>query len=484
MKDAQKTFQIDRRRFVGGCAAMIGGLAFPRVAIGSAEPLLRFGVASDVHIHSGFGQERYLEKALRWFDSENVDAVVFPGDMSHTGRMSELQSLVSVWEKVFPGSRAHDGRSVERMLVTGNHEIGQWPGCWKGLTDEQLKTIRFDYDMDHIRSNWRALFGEEYKLIWKRVVKGFTFVGIQLPRPYHKPEILKFFKEHAAELAGDKPFFCIQHAHPAHTCYGEEPSSAWAELDSVRALSAFPNAVAISGHSHNSLCDERSVWQGAFTSIGAGAVIDGSPCYQKTAYANGRAPYDPVYKKDSRMKCFHQSGNPGRGCILVEVFADRICVKRRSLEWDEPLGADWNIGLPAVAGGEYDFSRRYATRSAPQFPKSAKVTLEKCDGNMPNVGPALKGKPCVWMHFPCAETVRGSRVFDYVVRILADGKEIARIPVLSYGYNLPEGRAHVEGEFIIGQHELPKGRKLVLSVVPRDCYGVTGRPLTSPAFEI
>ena len=32
-------------------------------------------------------------------------------------------------------------------------------------------------------------------------------------------------------------------------------------------LSAYPNAVAFSGHSHWTLNDERSIWQGAFTAV-------------------------------------------------------------------------------------------------------------------------------------------------------------------------------------------------------------------------
>ena len=493
MAIGRSAVELDRKTFLGGMAATFGGIVFPVGAFGvEAEPLLRFGVASDVHVIKGWGdgnskglanQERYLEKALRWFDSEKVDAVVFPGDMAHTGRIAELESIAATWERVFPGFTAADGRRVERLLVTGNHEIGQWQGLWDAYSDEELKRIRFDYDREHMRENWKRIFGEDYELIWKREVKGITFVGAQYPRTGHMPDYSGFFAEHAAEFREVKPFFFIQHAHPAHTCYGEEASLAWAERVTHELLSRFPHAVAISGHSHNTPCDERSVWQGAFTSIGAGSVAEAGPCYSRTRYDNGGAPYDPRYKKQ-RMKCPSQVGNDGRACLLVDVYADRLVVKRRSLTWDEPLGPDWTIPVPARPGGEYDFLRRAAMRPAPQFAPTARAVAEICTKEPESTGPGLKGKPVVRVSFPCAETVKGTRVFDYVVKVFADGREVMRSTVLNAGYYLPEPRSHVEGECILGQYELPKGKGILFTVTPRDCYGVAGAALASNTIRL
>ena len=171
-------FNISRKTFLGGFGAAFGSAVLPAQAfVQAGGPIMRFGVASDVHINLGWkdddrtglrGQPYFLEKALRWFDENKADAVVFSGDMAHLGRMEELTKLVEVWDKVFPGMKRSDGEKVERMAVTGNHEIGQWPGLWDRYTDEQLRKIRFDYDQEHMNANWRKLFGEDYQLIWKR----------------------------------------------------------------------------------------------------------------------------------------------------------------------------------------------------------------------------------------------------------------------------------------------------------------------------
>ena len=105
---------MTRKTFLGGFGAAFGSAVLPATAFAKAgEPIMRFGVASDVHIAVGWkeggdperlglrSQPYFLEKALRWFDANKADAVVFSGDMAHTGRMEELEKLVEVWNKVF-----------------------------------------------------------------------------------------------------------------------------------------------------------------------------------------------------------------------------------------------------------------------------------------------------------------------------------------------------------------------------------------------
>ena len=447
--------------------------------------VMRFGVASDVHLLCGWRdgncrdldrQAHYLEKALRWFDLLKADAVVFPGDMAHTGRIAELELLASVWDRVFPDCHAADGRRVERMLVTGNHEVGQWPDLWKGYGVEELQRIRFDSDLAHMRTTWKRLFHEDYELMWRRTVKGITFIGCQFPgQPPHNPQIGEGIRELARDVPKDLPFFYVQHAHPAHSCYCEA-GGAVEEEESNAALSRFPNAVALSGHSHNSLCDERSVWQGAYTSIGCGSLAEAGPCYGNVRYDNGGAPYASDYAQQ-RMKCPPQVGNDGRCCLFIEVYRDHLVVKRHSLAFDESLGDDWVLPVPVRSNGAYGFERRHYYSEAPQFPVDAKMAVEICKSDPVNVGPGLKGKPCVRVSFPRAKAIGGSRVFDYVIKVFDGGREVLRSYVLDPDYYLPESRAHADGECILGAQELPRGRPLLLTVEPRNCFGKTGSSL-------
>lgn len=98
---------VTRRGFVGGAFAF-GALGGPRfvAAMDGTKPVppnLRFGVVSDVHIGNSkpdaVGQ---VEKAFRWFTSRNVDAVLCPGDIAHSGLISEMEKFAAIWYKVFP----------------------------------------------------------------------------------------------------------------------------------------------------------------------------------------------------------------------------------------------------------------------------------------------------------------------------------------------------------------------------------------------
>ena len=42
----------------------------------------------------------------------------------------------------------------------------------------------------------------------------------------------------------------------------------------------------------------------------------------------------------------------------------------------------------------------------------------------------------------------------------------------------------MDGECILGQHELPKGKDILFTVTPRDCYGVTGATLASNEIRL
>ena len=70
--------------------------AFPHCAFASAQPNLRFGVASDIHIGGKKDAEATTERVLRWFASQNVDAVLCPGDIAHSGLIDELEKFAAI----------------------------------------------------------------------------------------------------------------------------------------------------------------------------------------------------------------------------------------------------------------------------------------------------------------------------------------------------------------------------------------------------
>ena len=468
---------INRRDFLGGAFAACGGLILPTDAFADGMPNLRFGVVSDVHIGAETTEHavdtpKRLEKALRWFDTQHVDAIMVPGDIAHAGLISQLENFASIWDRVFPGGRGTDGRVVERLFVTGNHDVA---AHWVKGTPEWRTAKVFNHGAN-LRLVWERLFHEEWKLVWKKVIKGYAFVGSQWSTNTIKPNIEKWFSEHGDELKGSKPFFYVQHAHPKGTCGGDKIS--YDNGEATRALASFSNAIAFSGHSHQTLTDETSVWQGAFTSINAGCIRSGANDRWHEGY-DSIFPFFSAKRKQNRMKPL-DGGNGGCG-LLVDVFDDHLVVQRRSFVDDMPLGPDWRIAIPAKVGGMYDPHRQKMESVGPAFSPSAKLVVERRTETPKEIaGPMLAGKPCVWLKIPHPRTIKqGSRVYDFEVILKVDGMIKQKRLVLAKGFNLPESRADCLSDCLFGVEEVPLSGKVVFEVRPRNSFGVAGRAIVA-----
>ena len=96
--------------------------------------------------------------------------------------------------------------------------------------------------------------------------------------------------------------------------------------------------MAITVHSHQTLTDDTSVWQGCFTSINAGCLRSGANDRWNEGY-DSIYPHYSAKRKQNRMIPLDTS-NGGCG-LLVEVFDDHLLVKRRAFAANLPLGDDW-----------------------------------------------------------------------------------------------------------------------------------------------
>ena len=135
---------------------------------GSSTSDLRFGVLSDIHISYDYEDEVYgsvkgyfngvqpsrFEKALRYFKSQGVEAVVIAGDLQEASGTSAasldaqkdwLQTVVDIWFKVFPEQPGEEGY-VEPIFTYGNHDsalvdIQYWPEELGTYQDAFIKEV-------------------------------------------------------------------------------------------------------------------------------------------------------------------------------------------------------------------------------------------------------------------------------------------------------------------------------------------------------
>ena len=501
---------ISRRWFIGGAAsfgALSGCKVFddPLGILGKGRANLKFGVISDIHIiaqnvdKGHQGNTRTLEHAFRWFDAQGVDGVLIAGDMADAGLVSQLQCVADAWYKVFPDDASKiDGRHVEKLFIYGNHD---WEGCYYGydiygqksgdLTSDQIR--RFG-----MKKTWERVFNEEYAPIYRKNVKGYDFVGAHWDGGEGmfdwngSKKVEAWFAENGGKLDPAKPFFYFQHPHPKDTCYG---SWAWGHDggQSTRALSRFPNAVAFSGHSHYSLLDERSIWQGEFTSIGTGSLRYAGGPYDEFASEGGYENTGAGGKvRPDGEKSMMTIGNAAdeRNGYLVSVFDDRIVYRRRDFLADCDLGPDWVMPLPAAESKPFAFVARAEKAAAPAFAADAKVkatpgkALTRKAAGAKYRKPEDKAKaelPAVNVEFPAATAK--NRPWRYDVRAeKEDGSLVLLKRVLSPDYHLPKLETGIKLAFFAT--ELPKGEKVRFTVIPYECYGRAGAAISSDYVKV
>jgi len=463
---AMNTTSVSRRQFVAGAtsfAAFFGSHVFavPAGTVGTDGAQLRFGVLSDIHLKNPGDEDTFLA-ALRHFAKRNVDAVVIAGDIADRGQVEQLVRCGKCWNEVFPGGKGPDGRPVEKLFVYGNHDVLAW--TWgKSETEQADPAYRATVIAPERQAEvWEQAFGEKYEPIWMKQVKGYAFIGAHWPA-LGGMEV--FIRAHAAELGKTKPFFYIQHPHPRNTCFG---SWAWGRDDgkSTSVLSEFPNAVAFSGHSHYTLTDERTVWQGAFTSINTASLRYASTDYSLHENINGNSHGFQGENRKHQMAQL-ETGD-GRHGMVISVLGDSLVIERRNFADGTSLGPDWIVPVPAA--GAYTYAQRGAKRSAPAFAADAKASVTVADGK-------------VTVSFPAAKTVDGCRVFSYEVTatLVEDEIDLVQLQrrVMAADFHLaetPEGRP---GTCVFSLDELKARGHYVFAVRPIECFGKKGIPLVA-----
>ncbi len=440
---------------------------------------LRVGIISDVHILSDESIENF-EKALRFFDESKVDAVLIPGDIADLGMLEQLELAGIVWNKVFPGDVAADGRKVEKLFIYGNHDID---GVNMGGTKNKFPDIRdrFDRAIFHRRAEcWEKVFNEPYAPIYAKTIKGYTFVMAHFDNAYNQPGLREFLANLAPTLDKNKPFFYAQHEHPLHTVFSPY-SDALDCGETTDILSQYPNCIAFSGHSHYPLTDEKSIWQGAFTSVNAAS---GRYIMTLSGRENSVGCFEPPY---GTHRCYPIDPVDSVHALVMEVCDDKVILKRHEVLTNLSLGDDWVIPIGANAPKPYSYEERAKTSPVPEFPKDACVTIER-----------IPGGPTVWdgdeerivVSFPTAPATQAGnvRACDYAVAVEYFDWDFSDTYATKRAYSpaiyKPEAcdTAPVRCPFALS--ELPPHKKFRFAVRPVNAFGGKGNPIYSDILSL
>ncbi|MBR2837326.1 MAG: metallophosphoesterase [Kiritimatiellae bacterium] len=457
---------MNRREFLKGAAALGFAAGGPVLRLAAAyapgrKANMTFGVLSDIHFKiapDGKGlrpshDASAFVHALEWFRDQGVDAVMVAGDLADTGLVKELEAVAAAWQKAFPNDKAPDGRRVERVFITGNHD-------WDAYTYDGGVFVKKLYPDEAERSAnllckdlkgcWERIMQEPYVPVYRKVVKGYSFVGAHWQNEPCHPKcetafrhVGEWFAANGAKLDPSRPFFYCQHAHLQNTVYGPW---AWGHDsgETTAALVKFPNAVAFSGHSHYSLTDDRSIWQGGFTSLGTASL---RACATPADELHPDSGYENAWGGLNAYKAMRPLAETSRQGMLVRVFDDCIAFTRRDFSSDKMLGGDWVVPLPARKAQPFAFDVRRAKEKAPAFAAGATLAVSKTEatnrGGRAKINGVKKNVPqekkaSVRLDFPQADAVRSTRTFFYEATFAADGGKTAVKRILATNVFKPD----------------------------------------------
>ena len=479
-----------RREFLSGAAAFgLGGwrlFAAPPGWKPHSNPNIVFGVLSDTHLRTAVKGVRpgrnwspkYFAAALEYFKARNVDAVVHCGDFAHRGQVEEMQFHANVWNKVFPGGMAPGGHRVEKLFVTGNHDVdgsGYYGFCAKKYPDpdERAKHV-LSTDM---AANWERIWGEKYEPLWHKEIKGYHFFGRNWAED--GMEFAKMINAQADKSgfkASSKPFFVLTHRRP---------------LAALRkSIARNPNAISFFGHNHWS----NANWNTAYLYKGGLVAIQCASCEPRGC--NALVGDDWITK--AKIEGLDKAGR-GRQGFVVRVYDDMIVFERHEFsDGETSLGPDWV--MPFNWGtGKHPFSKGELKKviGEPQFRDGAKleVSLDRIDkinkiaktanDNPVNpVNPVQENptSPKLCVRIPLADGNPDSRVYAYEVEVTGDeGTQKLHKAVYAAGCNMGIGHEPNGGvtTLEIPKSELPPGKSLTFAVRPITSLGTSGKAIAT-----
>lgn len=422
---------MKRREFIGCFAA---AAAMPASATAYGKPLLKVGLMSDTHIRNDKASCERVGMAWRLFRAEGVDMVANLGDIADHNYPKGYEGYRETVDEAWPQGADHP----REVYVFAWHDYYGYKG-----------------DMNRSTPKWQEACAEAARLLKSPnglydsfVLKGYPFLVMPQWADFKKYEEMV---SEAVEKNPGKPVFVCDHVPPFDTVYN---SRIWGDKRRYDILKKYPMAVDLTGHVHQSLRIDTSVWQGPFTVINCGCL--------STWGGNlvGTAP--------TRKPCFN--------VVVMDVFADRLELRRFDLRRpDREICADtrWVVPLPfCEATAPLSPIRRAKAMPVASFPAGAALSAK------PDAVPFRSFD----LSFPEAQ---GAGSFEYRIEILRKdpgGKwsAYARQDIFTEFYLEDFEKKGVATHSFPAGYFTP-GEAVRFSVTPVNAYGRGGAPLMAEA---
>ena len=270
----------------------------------------------------------HLRNALIAMKNNDVDMILFAGDIGDLGTYFAFETYENTIDEVY----GEDRPIVQTVM--GNHDF------WGKTATNHIKAFK-------------QVMGESP---WTHyVVNGYHFIGASpncgmMKRDYVlTSRWLEKELEKASAGSQGKPIFVTTHSQPKDTCYG---SDEWGDSSLNEVLEKYPNVVLFGGHSHYSVLDERTIWQGDYTVLQTQSL---SYIELETGKENGTVPPNADKTPMGYIMDFKND----------EIQIHRVLFDGSEMGIEQKADMLWSFDLPYKNIGKYSFDARKAVNSAP-----------------------------------------------------------------------------------------------------------------------
>lgn len=328
--------------------------------VDTGENPLRVAVISDLQMPDSENKTSHqyesFEKTLTMLKNKGMDVLIIAGDFTDLGTKQAYGAYKEIYDKVMS-----DTEKPISLYVMGNHDywLADFVKSWEIPTPAKMQK-RF------------TEFTGEYPYSHK-IINGYHFIcwsssNGSYDKSYSDKDWIRSELDKAVAADPTKPVFVITHLNPSDTAYG---SDEWGNADIADVLKDYKQVISISGHSHYSLIDERSVWQGSFTAFTTQSLdyielesgkFNGS--IPVDAYGNTMADKVPV-------------------CLYMEIENDKVTINRLEANTGKELKEPWVIGAPY--GSEESLTTytdaRADSNKAPKLSRLLKASVSEITDN-------------------------------------------------------------------------------------------------------
>lgn len=286
----------------------------------------------------------HLKKTLTILKNNNVDMIMFAGDIGDRGTRFAYRLYVNTLNEIF-GSK----KPIIQTIM-GNHD-------YYNLNIFTAKNHVKTFKRITSKSPWTHYIVNGYHFIGASPNNCSMHCGYEITSKWLDEEL-----KTASKDSQGKPIFVMTHNQPADTCYGTDE---WGDTSLNGVLSKYPNIINFSGHSHYSILDERSIWQGEYVVMSTQSL---SYTELESGKENGTIPPNA---KATPMG------------YIMEIKSDKIDIHRMNFA-DGNMGTEqksnmlWSFDLPYKNDGKYSFDARKNRNTAPIIKdKNASLNITK-----------------------------------------------------------------------------------------------------------